>query len=59
MEVLEKHECSKFVMKAKRNDDFHGPAIWSIEKSNRGWIAHNDEYASYINYCPFCGKKLD
>lgn len=56
---MEKHKCSKLVMRFQRNDDFHGLAIYTIEKTNRGWIAHNDEYSSYINYCPFCGKKLD
>jgi len=43
----------------QRNDDFFGSAIYAIEKRNGKWIAHNDEYASYISYCPFCGKKLD
>jgi hypothetical protein len=38
----------------------HGPAIVYIEyvPDMDIWVAHCDEYASIINYCPFCGEKL-
>lgn len=56
---MEEHVCKKFTRKARRMDDFFGSAIFRIEKIDGRWVAHNDEYASYINFCPFCGEKLD
>jgi hypothetical protein len=49
---------------------FHyGMAITHIEYSARhdnklreparGWVAHNGEYGTFINYCPFCGARLE
>lgn len=36
-----------------------GPAITNIIKLDGiGWVAHCGEYASAINFCPFCGEKL-
>jgi hypothetical protein len=63
MSIIAVHECKK------SKDDFpgveetpdlicYGPIIHGIEKTKTGWIAHNDEYASYIKFCPFCGEKL-
>lgn len=37
-----------------------GSAITRIDKNADGlWIAHNDEYAIPVCYCPFCGQRLD
>ena len=38
----------------------HGPAIPYIEYlfNDSKWVAHCDEYASMIEYCPFCGMRL-
>jgi wobble nucleotide-excising tRNase len=38
----------------------HGPAISHIEyvSSMNVWVAHCDEYATVIKYCPFCGEEL-
>ena len=36
-----------------------GPAIFSIDRTEGGWVAHNGEYSSVISFCPFCGKRLD
>ena len=38
----------------------YGPSIASIigSKKSGKWFAYNDEYATQINFCPFCGKKL-
>lgn len=35
-----------------------GPAVGSIIKLGDYWFAYNDEYATPIYYCPFCGQKL-
>ena len=36
-----------------------GAAITRLDKNSDGiWIAHNDEYAIPIRYCPFCGQRL-
>jgi len=39
----------------------YGEAIAHIEYVEEGnfWVAHCDEYATVIKYCPFCGKELD
>jgi len=39
---------------------WYGPSITRIEyvKEHKRWIAHCDEYASIIKYCPFCGEQL-
>lgn len=29
------------------------------ESPRRGWVAHNDEYGTFIKFCPFCGEKLE
>jgi hypothetical protein len=36
----------------------YGSAIGSIIKVEGHWLADNGEYASEINYCPFCGLNL-
>lgn len=66
-----KHNCmewSNAVIKidAILNRDFpeviscYGPAISKIEYVEKfdTWVAHCDEYATFINFCPFCGKEL-
>jgi len=39
---------------------YYGPAITKIEfiEDTGAWVAHCDEYATIINFCPFCGMKL-
>lgn len=38
----------------------HGVAIDYIYFNDKDsqWVATNDEYATAINFCPFCGEKL-
>lgn len=38
----------------------HGEAIRYIEYAPElnVWVAHCDEYATVIKYCPFCGEEL-
>jgi len=67
VEVEERHECSEQVVhrgaKSGPADEGipatrYGPAITNIEKSDGLWWAHNDEYASEISFCPWCGQEL-
>ena len=64
-----KHRCQEMVdsAKAELKMDFkgewvakHGPSIRYIQFIfNEGsWVAHCDEYATLIEYCPFCGMTL-
>jgi len=60
---MTKHKCKgkrKAIWYLYSNDD------WQIEKDNDGnwingnWIIQvNDEYATTINYCPFCGERFN
>jgi hypothetical protein len=34
------------------------PAITKSEKANGRWWGHNDEYATEISFCPWCGTEL-
>ena len=36
-----------------------GLSIDKIYLDDEHWYAGNDEYASQIHYCPFCGTYLD
>ena len=38
----------------------YGPSIRYIEYAPdlSMWVAHCDEYATIIKYCPFCGEEL-
>ena len=38
----------------------HGPAISYVEYAPdlNAWVAHYNEYATVIEYCPFCGIHL-
>lgn len=48
----------------KRNTDgyLYWTAIWIIQNVTIDWrnlwLAHNDEYGTEIEYCPFCWEKL-
>ena len=61
-----KHLCKEFEENKGRTYGMkmsipnYGPAISRIEyvKEHLCWVAHCDEYATAINYCPFCGEKL-
>jgi hypothetical protein len=46
-----KHECS-----GDLPDAVYGPAIYMCEEDDEGklWVT-NGEYASQVNYCPYCG----
>ncbi len=37
----------------------YGPAFEKIECFDRRWWAHNDEYATQVTFCPWCGVRLD
>jgi wobble nucleotide-excising tRNase len=64
--MARKHECEELnknigtaVGKIDGSPTF-GCLITAIEYTEeKGWVAHNCEYASMISYCPFCGKKLE
>lgn len=55
------HECQK--MKANPPTKW-GESISFIEFMEPfwggaiGWVARNEDYATFINYCPFCGQRL-
>lgn len=61
------HDCQLFndAHKLYRELDYkareHGTLISSIYyyEPNNVWMASCDEYAISINYCPFCGIKLE
>lgn len=54
MADLERHECRRRGGKYR----MRGHAIDDCDEDARGffWV-WNDEYASPVNYCPFCGMK--
>jgi hypothetical protein len=67
VDVEEQHECPEQVghrgarpgpadeqVPATR----YGPAITRVEKSGGRWWGHNDEYATEISFCPWCGREL-
>lgn len=37
----------------------YGPALEGIARFNGRWWAHNDEYATEVSFCPWCGRGLD
>jgi hypothetical protein len=37
----------------------YGPAFEQIEYFDGRWWAHNDEYATEVTFCPWCGSRLD
>jgi len=47
------HYCS-----GRTNWSGHGEAISSCDEDTEGrfWVS-NDEYASQVAFCPYCGKK--
>lgn len=64
---METHKCDRKLSctMAEMEDLFEqhdlnqwGPAVGSIIKLGDVWFAYNDEYATPILYCPFCGVKL-
>jgi hypothetical protein len=42
-----------------REEALYGPAVTRIERVDRLWYAHNDEYSTPIRFCPFCGSALE
>lgn len=68
-----KHYCDVMAAMDARQEEgdlsdtaFWGCAFDAIEygefsriSNRRGWVAHNEEYGTFINYCPFCGVKLE
>ena len=52
------HYCAELNESASSG---HGPAITEIscDSFSDVWEAGNDEYASSIKFCPFCGEKLE
>jgi len=70
---MKKHECAALKDRSQFNNELenrqiirgagvnisvYGEAIVKIEYAGDVAFAHCDEYATQINYCPFCGKKL-
>ena len=37
----------------------YGPAFETIECFDGRWWAHNDEYATEVTFCPWCGVRLE
>jgi len=35
----------------------YGPAVTKCKEFDGMFLVDNDEYASQVNYCPFCGAK--
>jgi len=56
---IEKEEKMNEMLLASSISNY-GEAIEYIEYVEEGdfWVAHCNEYATIIKYCPFCGKKL-
>jgi DNA-directed RNA polymerase subunit RPC12/RpoP len=54
MENNKLHNCETGFGKAR--DAAYGPAIYRCWEDGEGilWV-DNDEYASQVNYCPYCG----
>lgn len=36
-----------------------GPAVTRIQRWSGRWWAHNEEYATEVAFCPWCGELLD
>lgn len=36
-----------------------GAAITWVERVDRRWWAHNEEYSTEVSYCPWCGTRLE
>ena len=46
--------------KGEEVEEYYGEAVVEVLRLPDGrWIAENGEFASFIRFCPFCGKKLD
>lgn len=54
-----KHVCNRKEISSDK-DYFYGEAITEIiyHEEDKVWLASNDEYATVIRYCPFCGSLL-
>lgn len=62
------HECNEYNEATRKGHPLWGDAIFFIEYGEFpvgddsgecvAWVAHNDEYGTFINYCPFCGVLL-
>lgn len=63
---MEKHECDRNHNSMYETEKLFeengisqwGPAVGQIIKVGDKWFAYNEEYATPILYCPFCGVKL-
>jgi hypothetical protein len=63
-----KHECKQMAQSCEEKGSYgrlvgvadFGPSIRYIEYLDDPgvWVAHCDEYATIIEYCPFCGIYL-
>ena len=53
------HKCSNKKIKKSVPGSFYGLPITTIEQVDGIWIGHNNEYGSSINFCPWCGVKLE
>ena len=51
------HNCKPRWIVQESNQDLYGAAIWSCRDRDGQFWVDNDEYASRVNYCPFCGEK--
>ena len=52
------HFCGPELAFAPDNQEAHGPAVTFCAENQSGYFwACNNEYASRVNFCPFCGAK--
>lgn len=65
-ELYKEHLCNRAHLRMDTEKIFDesnipqwGPAVSQIIKVSNVWFAYNDEYATPILYCPFCGVKLE
>jgi len=54
------HTCDRKEVRTDK-EYLYGEAVTEISyyEEDKVWLASNDEYATVIKYCPFCGVRLD
>ena len=43
---------------AEASEALWGHAVTRIERVGGRWWAHNEEYSTRVEFCPWCGKEL-
>lgn len=42
----------------EKDHELYGPAITEVTRWSGRWWAHNEEYATEVSHCPWCGEEL-